>query len=73
MQPNEIQIRNKFLVEVLSENGDVIAKAVRAGTESSWQIGKLIDGKMINYAEIFPWIPENVGRHMVFACLGAII
>lgn len=59
-------IRGKLLVEkVIEETGEVIAKAVRGNAESSWFVGVLVDGKMVNVMEVYPHITEIKQRKLI--------
>lgn len=65
-----IQIRGKLLVEkTIDETGEVIAKAARATTESSWFVGCLIDGKMVNVLEVYPHLVEVKQRKLILDLL----
>lgn len=70
-----INICNSCLIELVdpvrTNHGQdaVIAKAVRANVNSSWNVGTMLDGKMTNIAEIFEWVPERTQRAMVMAIL----
>lgn len=65
-----IQIRGKHLVEkTVDGTGEVIAKASRADSESSWFVGVLIKGKMVVIMEVFPHITEIMQRKLILDLL----
>lgn len=66
----QTNIRNKCHVEkVNTQTGEVVAKAVRADTESSWYVGALIDGKMVNILEVYPHLTEVKQRKLILDLL----
>jgi hypothetical protein len=63
-----IMIRNACLVEKL-HGDEVIAKAARADDQSSWYVGCLIDGKMVNVLEVYPHLTEVKQRKLILDLL----
>lgn len=63
-----VQVRNRCHVEALKA-GEVVGRANRPDTESDWQIGFVIKGKMTNCAVIYKWTPEVQARKILLALL----
>lgn len=64
-----IIVRRSTLVEVVNQNGEIVAKAVRADTNSSWIVGRVIEGRISPVAEVHSHVPEVLGRKLVIAML----
>lgn len=65
-----ICIRRNTLIEVINENGDVVAKALRGSVYSPWIVGPVGENGQINaVAEINGFVPEVLGRKLVIAML----
>lgn len=64
---------NSCTVEYENDFGEVVAKAVRADTNSAWHFGTLIDGKMVNLGELYPHGPEVTQRKLVLAIIYRLV
>ncbi|AVD99677.1 hypothetical protein HWB51_gp059 [Mycobacterium phage Cuke] len=68
-----VQIRNALLVEAIHDrSGEVVGKAVRGTTESTWYIGRIIKGKMTQVATVEPHLPEVMQRKIILAIMKEI-